>query len=131
MLIGNREWLSSNQVDLTPIGQKLDSFEEEGKTAVLVAIDGELVHFYTYSTHPIVNLQLPLSCVVLIQCMSPIKLLSTYFNLSQPSVMLIQCVSPIELLSTYFNLSQPSVMLIQCVSPIELLSTYFNLSNPV
>ena len=69
---------------------------------------------------------MPQPSVMLIQCV-PIELLSTYFNLPQPSVMLIQCV-PIELLSTYFNLPQPSVMLIQCV-PIELLSTYFNLCH--
>ena len=45
----------------------------------------------------------------------PVELLSTYFNLPQPSVMLMQCV-PSELLSTYFKLPQPGVMLMQCVS---------------
>ena len=81
----------------------------------------------------------------IIQCV-PTELLTTCFNLSQPSVVLVQCVSPIELLTTYFNLPQPSVMLIQCVphraivnllqpastqcdvdpvcAPIELLTTY-------
>ena len=44
----------------------------------------------------------------------------TIVNLHQPVSMQCDvgavCV-PIDLLSTYFNLPQPSVMLIQCVSP--------------
>ena len=67
----------------------------------------------------IVNLLRPAStqCGVGPVCV-PIELLSTYFNLPQPSVMLVNpvCV-PIELLSTFFNLPQPSVVLVQCVSP--------------
>ena len=42
-------------------------------------------------------------------CLFRLSLL--FFN----HVMLVQCV-PIELLSTYFNLPQPSVVLVQCVS---------------
>ena len=83
----------------------------------------------------------------------PIELLSTYFNLSQPSVMLVQCVSPqsyvnqlqpastqcgvgpvcvpIELLSTYFNLPQPSVVLVQCVSPQSYCQPTSTCLNPV
>ena len=82
----------------------------------------------------------------------PIELLSTYFNLPQPSVMLIQCVFPqsyCQPTSTclnpvwywssvcphrvIFNLPQPAST--QCgvgpmCVPIELVSTYFNLPQP-
>ena len=56
------------------------------------------------------------------------------FNLLQPA--LTQCdVGPvcvlIELLSTYFNLPQPSVMLAQVCVPIELVYQYFNLPDNV
>ena len=82
----------------------------------------------------------------------PIQLLSTYFNLPQPSVVLVQCVSPYSYCqptSTCLNpvwcwssvcphraivdLLQPAST--QCgvgpvCVPIQLLSTYFNLPQP-
>ena len=102
----------------------------------------------------IVNLLQPAStqCGVGPVCV-PIELLSTYFNLPQPSVVLVQCVSPwsyCQPTSTCLNpvwcwssvcphraivnLLQPAST--QCgvgpvCVPIELLSTYFNCLNPV
>ena len=57
-----------------------------------------------------------------------IELLSTYFNLPQPSVMFDPVLVLIELLSTYFNLHQPSVMLILSVSLLSYRQANFNLS---
>ncbi len=52
MLIGNREWLSSNSVDLPPVGNRLDNFERQGSTVVLVAVDGELcISYYNHVSY--------------------------------------------------------------------------------
>ncbi len=61
MLIGNREWLSSNSVDLTPIGDRLDNFERQGSTVVLVAVDGELC--ISYYNHVSYECEVSVRCV--------------------------------------------------------------------
>jgi len=42
VLVGNRLFMREAEVDSTSIENKLEEFEDEGKTAVLVAVDGKL-----------------------------------------------------------------------------------------
>ena len=42
MLVGNRLWMSDNNIELTDsIENEIQSYEEHGQTVVLVAINGE------------------------------------------------------------------------------------------
>ena len=41
VLLGNRKLMEKNSVDITPLEVKMKALEEEGKTAMLVAVDGK------------------------------------------------------------------------------------------
>lgn len=41
VLIGTRKWMASNQIDAQPAFQQMNELEESGKTAMLVAVDGQ------------------------------------------------------------------------------------------
>ena len=43
VLVGNRRLLSANDVNTTPAAETMERLEREGKTAMLVAVEGELV----------------------------------------------------------------------------------------
>ena len=46
MLIGNREWMSVNGVELVEgVESEMCDYKEQGKTVVLVAIDGKQIAF--------------------------------------------------------------------------------------
>ncbi len=47
VLVGNRRLLQENGIDLSGVEAKFKAFEEEGKTAMLVAVDNELVGIIT------------------------------------------------------------------------------------
>ncbi|TKR25128.1 heavy metal translocating P-type ATPase [Natronomonas salsuginis] len=43
VLVGNRKLLRDNDIDPTPAAETMERLENEGKTAMLIAVDGELV----------------------------------------------------------------------------------------
>ena len=42
VLVGNRRWLEESQLELNGLGPQMDALQQEGKTAVFVAVDGQV-----------------------------------------------------------------------------------------
>lgn len=52
ILLGNRNWLESQQIDITTLDQQADVFASQGKTPVFMAINGEAAAIFAIADNP-------------------------------------------------------------------------------
>lgn len=52
ILLGNRNWLESQQIDITTLDQQADVFAGQGKTPVFMAINGEAAAIFAIADNP-------------------------------------------------------------------------------